>query len=83
MTLGRVKASDRKITSGYWSCTSRIIQRQKSKGLVCGLSTRNVWTPCSTQKITTPSSSSQRASQASQSKSIGKMSWYFFGGFSA
>ena len=71
MTLGRVKASERKITSGSRSCTSRMSHAQKSSGLVWGLSTRKVRTPCSIQKRTTPSSASQREAHASVAKLIG------------
>jgi hypothetical protein len=37
---GRVKASDRKITSGFSARTSRISHSQNGTGFVCGLSTR-------------------------------------------
>jgi hypothetical protein len=43
--FGRVKASERKTVSGCSRCTSPITHSQKAKGLVCGLSTRNVRTP--------------------------------------
>ena len=53
ISFGRVKASDRKITSGWRSCTSRISHSQNGNGLVCGLSTRKMRTPCSIQNSTT------------------------------
>ena len=43
--FGRVKASDRKITSGWRPRTSAISHSQKGSGLVCGLSTRKMRTP--------------------------------------
>jgi hypothetical protein len=63
--FGRVKASARKITSGKRSFTSRIIQAQNGMGLVCGLSTRKMRTPCSTQNSTTSRSSSHSEGSAS------------------
>src|SRR5215813_6651822 len=69
--LGRVKASERKITSGWLSCTSRISHSQNSTGFVCGLSTRKMRTPCSTQNRTTRRSSSHSASHASHEKFTG------------
>ena len=61
-----------------------ISQCQKGSGLVCGLSTRKVRTPCSIQKQhdaqdLVPQRSPGRRSRSSS----GKMSWYFLGGFSA
>jgi hypothetical protein len=49
MILGRVKASDRRITSGYSSWIDEISQSQNWIGLVCGLSTRNTATPWAIQ----------------------------------
>ena len=49
---GRVNASAKKIISGFVSCTLEINHCQKFAGFVCGLSTRNVVTPISTQNIT-------------------------------
>ena len=46
---GRVNASERKITPGSMRCTSAISHSQNGTGFVCGLSTRNTRTPCSTQ----------------------------------
>ena len=43
---GRVNASARNSTSGSTSLTSAISQCQKFSGLVCGLSTRKILTPC-------------------------------------
>ncbi len=45
------------------SCTSRIIHSQNGNGLVCGLSTRKIFTPCSTQNSTTSRSAYQSAGQ--------------------
>ncbi len=45
MTLGRVNASDRKITSGWSRRIRSISQAQNAIGLVCGLSTRKMRTP--------------------------------------
>src|SRR5579859_5155579 len=83
MTLGRVNASDRKMTSGELRLTSAMSHSQKAKGLVCGLSTRKMRTPCSIQNCTTDKSSCHSSRQLSVSKSNGTMSSYFFGGFSA
>src|SRR5258708_4159321 len=49
MTLGRVNASERRITSGWPRLTSAISHSQKANGFVCGLSMRSTVTPCSTQ----------------------------------
>src|SRR3954453_7941523 len=46
ITLGRVKASDRKIVSGYSRISSPSTHSQKRNGFVCGLSTRKILTPC-------------------------------------
>ena len=50
ITRGRVNASERKSTPGASSLTVRISHSQKANGLVCGLSTRKMRTPRSTQK---------------------------------
>src|SRR5688572_30234814 len=71
ITLGRVNASERKITSGSVSCTVAISHSQNPIGFVCGLSTRNVFTPCETQNWTTRNSSCHRDCQSSDSKLIG------------
>ncbi len=71
ITFGRVKASARNSTSGCRRCTSPMIHSQKAKGLVCGLSTRKILTPCAIQNCTTLSSSSHNARQSSVSKSNG------------
>ena len=68
MTLGRVKASAKKIMSGCWPLICPMTHSQKWKGLVWGLSTRNIRTPCSIQKVKTLSSSSHRLCQAAVSK---------------
>src|SRR5579864_7679693 len=83
ITLGRVKASARKMTSGCSRLTSPISHSQNENGFVCGLSTRNTRTPCSIQNMTIESSSAHSSRQCSVSKSNGKMSSYFLGGFSA
>src|ERR1051326_2927215 len=83
MTFGRVKASDSRITSGCFFLTSLISHSQNPNGLVCGLSTRRILTPCATQNSTTDRSSVHSSRQASVSKSKGTMSSYFLGGFSA
>ena len=46
---GRVNASARKITSGFFFFTAEISQCQKLSGLVCGLSTRKIVTPAAIQ----------------------------------
>src|SRR5262245_25100864 len=71
MILGRVKASERKIASGRARFTSARHHSQTPNGLVCGLSTRKMRTPCSTQKRKTLFSSSHRDRQSSQPKSNG------------
>src|ERR1700687_929476 len=83
ITLGRVKASARNMTSGFRFLTSPISHSQKGKGLVWGLSTRKMVTPWSIQKWTIERSSAHSSRQLSPSKSKGKMSSYFLGGFSA
>jgi hypothetical protein len=54
---GRVNASARNSTSGWRDFTCQISQCQKFGGLVCGLSTRKIRTPCSAQCSTTRSDS--------------------------
>ena len=49
MILGRVNASDRRITSGCSSWMDEISHSQNAIGLVCGLSTRNTATPWAIQ----------------------------------
>ena len=83
ITFGRVKASARKITSGWRDCTSRISHSQNGNGLVCGLSTRKIRTPCSTQNRMTSRNASHSAMRSAQLKSGLTISSYFFGGFSA
>src|SRR6266700_2652404 len=83
MTFGRVKASDRKKTFGSTDFTSRISHSQNGNGLVCGLSTRKMRTPCWTQNSTTSRKARQSASLPVPKKSGLTMSSYFFGGFSA
>src|ERR1700745_2345394 len=61
MIFGLVKASARKITSGWCFLTVRITQCQKGKGLVWGLSTRKIRTPLSIQNRKMPQSSFQRS----------------------
>src|SRR5579859_3702459 len=68
MILGLVNASARKIVSGCFDFTSRITHCQNSSGLVCGLSTRKMWTPLSIQKKNTSRSSSHNCRHASVSK---------------
>ncbi len=62
---GRVKASERNITSRSRSRISAISHSQNGNGLVCGLSTRKIFTPCSTQCQTTSRSAIQRSGMAS------------------
>src|SRR3569832_895506 len=83
ITLGRVKASERKIASGCVRRVSLMSQCHSAKGLVCGLSTRKIATPRANQKATTSVSSCHSSRHASLSKSKGELSSYFFGGFSA
>src|SRR5260370_38620739 len=71
ISLGRVNASDRKITSACSRLTSLMSHSQNGNGLVCGLSTRKIRTPCSIQKTTIESSSAHSSGQASQSKANG------------
>src|SRR5215471_18981971 len=69
ISFGRVKASERNIASGRTRLTSAKHHCQNGNGLVCGLSTRKILTPCSTQNRNTLLSSSHSACQSSQSKS--------------
>src|ERR1700682_1624102 len=71
MTLGRVNASARKITSGYLRLTSAMSHSENAKGLVCGVTMRKTVTPCSIQYTTTDSSSSHSSRQLADSKSNG------------
>src|SRR5262249_36007889 len=47
--LGRVNDSEKKITSGCSPCPSSMTHSQNASGLVCGLSTRKIFTPWSIQ----------------------------------
>src|SRR5687768_15808913 len=60
ITRGRVNASERKISSGCFAFNSEIAHSQKAKALVCGLSTRKIFTPCEAQNSKTLFSSDQR-----------------------
>src|SRR5260370_13419937 len=71
INLGRVNASDRKITSACSRLTSLISHSQNGNGLVWGLSTRKIRTPWSIQKTTIESSSAHSSCHASHSKSNG------------
>ena len=62
---GRVNASDRNTTSGCRPRTSAIIHAQNGSGFVCGLSTRKIRTPASTQNSTASRSASHRSGSAS------------------
>ena len=64
----RVKASERKITSRSTLWTSAISHSQNGSGFVCGLSTRNTFTPVPTHIRTTLRSSSQSARQSGESQ---------------
>ena len=75
ITAGRVNASARNTTSGWSACTVAISHSQNANGLVCGLSTRNMRTPWSTQCSTTPSSASHSCFASGPSKSKLTMSW--------
>ncbi len=57
MTAGRVNASARKTTSGCSALTVRMSHSQNCSGLVCGLSTRKIDTPCAIQCRTIRSTS--------------------------
>jgi hypothetical protein len=67
---GRVKASARNSTSGSTALILPISHCQKFSVLVCGLSTRKILTPCSTQCRTIRRTSS-RSPLGSLSKLIG------------
>src|SRR5579871_3903667 len=71
MIFGRVNASDRNVASGRTRFTSARHHSQKPNGLVCGLSTRKIRTPCSTQNKNTLVNSFHSARQSWQSKSKG------------
>src|SRR5687768_5956975 len=71
MMRGRVNASARKITSGCFFFSSAMHHSQNSNGLVCGLSTRKIFTPCPIQNSNTLSSSSHSVFHASLSNSNG------------
>src|SRR5262245_47306484 len=71
ISFGRVNASDRKITPGSRRLTSSIIHAQNPNDLVCGLSTRKIRTPRSTQNSVTSSSACHSRRQSSDSKSSG------------
>src|SRR4051812_47021327 len=71
MIRGRVNASDRNITSGCFSFSDRMAHCQKAKGLVCGLSTRKIFTPWPIQNSNTLFSSSQSALRSLESNSKG------------
>src|SRR5678809_193784 len=71
ITRGRVKASDRKITSGCFDFSSEMHHSQKSKALVCGLSTRKIVTPWPIQNSNTLRNSSHRDFHWGESKSNG------------
>ncbi len=65
---GRVNASARKMTSGSRPLISPITRSQNTTGLVCGLSTRKIRTPCAIQcrstrtvSVTMPSMSASNA----------------------
>src|SRR6266852_5059262 len=83
INFGRVNASEGKITWAWSRLSSLMSHYQNGNGLVWGLSTRKIRTPCSIQKMTIESSSAHSSGQASHSKSNGMMSSYFLGGFSA
>src|SRR5207248_1604068 len=71
MTFGRVNASARKIRSGFFALRSAIIHSQNANGLVCGLSTRKMRTPCSIQNSMTLFSSFHNDCQCEDSNSKG------------
>src|SRR3954452_5697004 len=71
ITFGRVNASDRKIVSGWRRFSSANTHSQNRNGLVCGLSTRKIVTPCSIQNSNTRCSSCQSARQSADSKFSG------------
>ena len=61
ITFGRVNASARKIASGCARLMSAMHHSQKRNGLVCGLSTRKIVTPCAIQNRKTSRSASHSA----------------------
>src|SRR5437762_13368556 len=63
-----VNASARKTTSRSCSWTSPISHSQNANGFVCGLSTRNTFTPQSTHRSITSLSASQRPRQSCDSQ---------------
>src|SRR3954467_7988772 len=71
ITFGRVNASERKIVSGYCRFSSVSTHSQNRNGLVCGLSTRKIVTPCSIQNSNTRFNSCQSARQSADSKLSG------------
>src|SRR5258708_5485450 len=71
MIFGRVNASARKIVSGCACVMPASAHSQKWNGLVCGLSTRKIFTPRAIQNSMTAFSSCQSADQSSDSKSNG------------
>src|SRR5229473_3259161 len=62
---------------------SRISHSQNRNGLVWGLSTRKILTPCAIQNSTTSRRAFHSAPASSDEKSGLTISWYFLGGFSA
>src|SRR5437868_10071496 len=81
--FGRVNASARKMASGWRAFTSPMTHSQNGIGLVWGLSTRKMRTPCSIQWKKTERSSAQSDSRAGPIQSKLTMSSYRLGGFSA
>ncbi len=71
ITLGRVKASARKIVDGCSARIEAMHHSQNGKAFVCGLSTRKIVTPWSIQNRITSASACHNAFQSSVSKSIG------------
>src|SRR4051812_29214800 len=71
MIRGRVNASERKIVSGCFFFSSVMTQPQNVKGLVCGLSTRKIFTPCPIQNSNTLFSSSESPLKSEESNSKG------------
>src|SRR2546426_10780478 len=71
ITFGRVKASERRITSGCSRLISPASHSQNGNGLLCGLPTRKNLTPWSIQNSTIESSSAHSSGHASHSKSNG------------
>src|SRR5829696_824026 len=71
MIFGRVKASDRKMVSGCRAWIEASAHCQNRNDLVCGLSTRKIFTPWPIQNSMMLFSSSQSAGQSLDSKLIG------------